>query len=100
MTADNYTLSLHDALPIYQRLRSKTSEEISHRFELLDKPFFIVIFHHLHQPSLVFIEFQDRKSTRLNSSHVAISYAVFCWKKKNSQNFCFQIYTEIIQMLI
>src|SRR5437870_9075355 len=27
----------------------------------------------------------DRKSTRLNSSHVAISYAVFCLKKKNSQ---------------
>src|SRR5690625_5703244 len=26
---------------------------------------------------------QDRKSTRLNSSHVAISYAVFCLKKKN-----------------
>src|SRR5439155_3082907 len=26
---------------------------------------------------------RDRKSTRLNSSHVAISYAVFCWKKKN-----------------
>src|SRR5690625_7078838 len=25
---------------------------------------------------------RDRKSTRLNSSHVAISYAVFCWKKK------------------
>src|SRR6266508_5638932 len=25
----------------------------------------------------------DRKSTRLNSSHVARSYAVFCWKKKN-----------------
>src|SRR5699024_11992227 len=25
----------------------------------------------------------DRKSTRLNSSHVSISYAVFCWKKKN-----------------
>src|SRR5690625_6730305 len=25
----------------------------------------------------------DRKSTRLNSSHVAISYAVFCWKQKN-----------------
>src|SRR5690625_6125910 len=28
--------------------------------------------------------FQDRKSTRLNSSHVAISYAVFCLKKKTS----------------
>src|SRR5215208_7752586 len=29
---------------------------------------------------------QDRKSTRLNSSHVAISYAVFCLKKKNKLN--------------
>src|SRR5690625_6888247 len=28
---------------------------------------------------------EDRKSTRLNSSHVAISYAVFCLKKKNKQ---------------
>src|SRR5204863_8873775 len=28
----------------------------------------------------------DRKSTRLNSSHVEISYAVFCLKKKNKQN--------------
>src|SRR5690625_7121321 len=30
--------------------------------------------------------FQDRKSTRLNSSHVAISYAVFCLKKKITKN--------------
>src|SRR5688500_19698346 len=29
---------------------------------------------------------QDRKSTRLNSSHLVISYAVFCLKKKNHQN--------------
>src|SRR5690625_6347010 len=29
---------------------------------------------------------EDRKSTRLNSSHVAISYAVFCLKKKNNQS--------------
>src|SRR5215510_3004157 len=29
---------------------------------------------------------QDRKSTRLNSSHVAISYAVFCLKKKNAES--------------
>src|SRR5690625_6567359 len=28
----------------------------------------------------------DRKSTRLNSSHVAISYAVFCLKKKNNES--------------
>src|SRR5690606_40949473 len=31
------------------------------------------------------IYFQDRKSTRLNSSHVKISYAVFCLKKKNHE---------------
>src|SRR5690625_6498704 len=29
------------------------------------------------------VDLEDRKSTRLNSSHVAISYAVFCLKKKN-----------------
>src|SRR5262245_62630223 len=29
---------------------------------------------------------EDRKSTRLNSSHLGISYAVFCLKKKNTQN--------------
>src|SRR3712207_7048197 len=32
----------------------------------------------------------DRKSTRLNSSHANISYAVFCLKKKKSPPFCFQ----------
>src|SRR5690625_7084683 len=32
------------------------------------------------------IKGQDRKSTRLNSSHVAISYAVFCLKKKKRKN--------------
>src|SRR5690606_40590576 len=31
--------------------------------------------------------FEDRKSTRLNSSHVKISYAVFCLKKKNQYKF-------------
>src|SRR5690625_6117410 len=32
------------------------------------------------------LDAEDRKSTRLNSSHVAISYAVFCLKKKNNNN--------------
>src|SRR5207253_6456243 len=32
------------------------------------------------------VKTQDRKSTRLNSSHVAISYAVFCLKKKKKRN--------------
>src|SRR5690625_5903945 len=35
--------------------------------------------------ALGFLRRQDRKSTRLNSSHVAISYAVFCLKKKTEQ---------------
>src|SRR5699024_12225538 len=32
------------------------------------------------------MQYQDRKSTRLNSSHVSISYAVFCLKKKRTNN--------------
>src|SRR5207253_6676357 len=36
------------------------------------------------RPDLEKIQALDRKSTRLNSSHVAISYAVFCLKKNNS----------------
>src|SRR5690349_23117988 len=38
---------------------------------------------------------RDRKSTRLNSSHVEISYAVFCLKKKNKHRF---IYRKAIQL--
>src|SRR5207249_11709795 len=37
----------------------------------------------IEEPFELFRERQDRKSTRLNSSHVSISYAVFCLKKKN-----------------
>src|SRR2546430_10263444 len=39
-------------------------------------------FLHIDEPSLV-----DRKSTRLNSSHSQISYAVFCLKKKKNKNY-------------
>src|SRR5699024_11747645 len=35
---------------------------------------------------LLFLSSRDRKSTRLNSSHVSISYAVFCLKKKKSSH--------------
>src|SRR5438067_9185342 len=38
---------------------------------------------------------QDRKSTRLNSSHVSISYAVFCLKKKNADSFQALIAKEV-----
>src|SRR5690625_6382117 len=37
---------------------------------------------------------QDRKSTRLNSSHVAISYAVFCLKKKNNNKHYLNLYSS------
>src|SRR5256885_8282962 len=39
---------------------------------------------------------QDRKSTRLNSSHLVISYAVFCLKKKNSKSFLLFLHPELL----
>src|SRR5688572_31456092 len=75
-TTDIYTLSLHDALPIFARALP---------FVLLapavTAQFFVdpEISEVLVRPSP---NGQDRKSTRLNSSHSQISYAVFCLKKK------------------
>src|SRR5439155_14741047 len=40
----------------------------------------------MHSFKPLLIDVRDRKSTRLNSSHVAISYAVFCLKKKKRQD--------------
>src|SRR5256885_3950584 len=40
----------------------------------------------LHLDVAMAVERADRKSTRLNSSHLVISYAVFCLKKKKSEN--------------
>src|SRR2546427_737584 len=74
-TTEIYTLSLHDALPI---LRADDVRElrVAHRGELVvglaRRP------HLVHRAGLP----RDRKSTRLNSSHSQISYAVFCLKKK------------------
>src|SRR3712207_7844341 len=42
----------------------------------------------------------DRKSTRLNSSHANISYAVFCLKKKNHVNFLLSMLSVLILRLI
>src|SRR5690242_21793585 len=75
-----YTLSLHDALPIsYTDL-----ENLARRHDPdLDLE---TILDHLAGVSVFadedFAEYGDRKSTRLNSSHMSISYAVFCLKKK------------------
>src|SRR6266496_4472700 len=63
-TTEIYTLSLHDALPI---------GDVDNRMRLERGT----------DPLVCALDFQrDRKSTRLNSSHVEISYAVFCLKKK------------------
>src|SRR3989475_4440678 len=84
-TTEIYTLSLHDALPIsgmeWFRAFERDGKELA---ELAKTP--------LTMPMLVLSgekaggEFLiDRKSTRLNSSHSQISYAVFCLKKKKKR---------------
>src|SRR2546430_6495587 len=70
-TTEIYTLSLHDALPIC-RTRVKYCQEPGEFQGLLEVRAEIRKL----KPSA------DRKSTRLNSSHSQISYAVFCLKKK------------------
>src|SRR5207245_9908860 len=73
-----YTLSLHDALPISApHLDSKLGKRAACLFSQA--------FRERHQYSRRTIQqddLRDRKSTRLNSSHGSISYAVFCLKKK------------------
>src|SRR5260221_11584941 len=66
-TTEIYTLSLHDALPIYPFYRNGPNDQ-GVGWNVL--------------ASLQRVAVGDRKSTRLNSSHTVISYAVFCLKKK------------------
>src|SRR5256885_11024878 len=69
-TTEIYTLSLHDALPIYSRfgfVTNTASGNVSSYTIGSDGALMLL---------------KDRKSTRLNSSHLVISYAVFCLKKK------------------
>src|SRR5438876_8744350 len=74
-TTEIYTLSLHDALPISGaglRVRyPPVGGAVRHPRHCGRQR---------HLPPVV----RDRKSTRLNSSHPSISYAVFCLKKKNN----------------
>src|SRR5205807_8225244 len=74
-TTEIYTLSLHDALPIFNSHRSRHSDFILNGLSF--------DFSELHADRLQ--PFRDRKSTRLNSSHLVISYAVFCLKKKKKK---------------
>src|SRR5699024_12491769 len=71
-----YPLSLHDALPICRSPPPPSLEAPS-----LDLPGGVHdLVEHADVGSRLIV--QDRKSTRLNSSHVSISYAVFCLKRK------------------
>src|SRR5437773_4797589 len=70
-TTDIYTLSLHDALPICRRRSRQDRSRQGGRARWLSRD----------QGSGGSFG-RDRKSTRLNSSHITISYAVFCLKKK------------------
>src|SRR5207249_11706583 len=73
-----YTLSLHDALPIYDPWLSGKDLSVTYSEE------FGLFVASLAFRYLRFVWDKDRKSTRLNSSHVSISYAVFCLKKKKN----------------
>src|SRR5437762_8910607 len=76
-TPEIYTLSLHDALPICE-----------HGAKLLLRSFGVSGGEFLTATSKVCdrrVNRGDRKSTRLNSSHRCISYAVFCLKKKKKK---------------
>src|SRR5438067_4878806 len=83
-TTEIYTLSLHDALPISSvgaRNSALVGETSSTRSCC---PTHALSTRIVTSPSTTRVEsaWVDRKSTRLNSSHVSISYAVFCLKKK------------------
>src|SRR5437879_10354524 len=73
-TTEIYTLSLHDALPIFL-----TGAGV---VEHLGRPALRVRLPPPEHPLRARGQLRDRKSTRLNSSHRCISYAVFCLKKK------------------
>src|SRR5687768_18566018 len=78
-TTEIYTLSLHDALPILAEeiVSARVAEDLPESFGKLvgvDDGAAVGVVGKVAQ--------RDRKSTRLNSSHGYISYAVFCLKKK------------------
>src|SRR5438876_4553598 len=81
-----YPLSLHDALPISDRVeeRGLAVVDVAHdrddrRAQLELGPPVVTVMGHVDHG-------KDRKSTRLNSSHPSISYAVFCLKKKKKND--------------
>src|SRR5699024_12659679 len=96
--AELYTLSLHDALPIFyigfhltffiqhilgligmqRRIYTYMSGQGLETMNMVSTIGSFVM-----SAAIILLVVKDRKSTRLNSSHVSISYAVFCLKKKS-----------------
>src|SRR3712207_9551708 len=86
-TTEIYTLSLHDALPICdhrqpERLAQLVVLGTTPRRDM-DDAGALVLAHLVPGHDTMLVAHGDRKSTRLNSSHANISYAVFCLKKKH-----------------
>src|SRR5947209_16106865 len=76
-----YTLSLHDALPISHEARARVGQALrGPRRQHRDRAQAEETSRRRGEE-----EREDRKSTRLNSSHANISYAVFCLKKKKNK---------------
>src|SRR2546430_4394090 len=99
-TTEIYTPSLHDALPISHPLHRDVlslpcRDRLGRRLPARDQLRAGRDHREYLQRPLVFGGVQDRKSTRLNSSHSQISYAVFCLEKKN--RFCTRLYTLVLQ---
>src|SRR5690242_21074212 len=84
-TSELYTLSLHDALPIYGRdVAVKVQYPGVASAVRADMQNLGMILRLMKGIAPGLDPKADRKSTRLNSSHMSISYAVFCLKKKKS----------------
>src|SRR3712207_6952675 len=91
-TTEIYTLSLHDALPIFALSgsnanlieRNQPIPEANDQGIWLDRSHSNRIEYNTTAHELVSL-WEDRKSTRLNSSHANISYAVFCLKKQKPE---------------
>src|SRR3712207_7806436 len=95
-TTEIYTLSLHDALPICPADRASGIDATSPPREDYRARFAARV----RVPAR---PERDRKSTRLNSSHANISYAVFCLKKKKTTHLrasCPSYYLELIYIYI
>src|SRR3712207_8328009 len=82
-TTEIYTLSLHDALPIWAGPGDRPVAARAVGGHPRPRPERVRPAGHRRRSARQPISQQDRKSTRLNSSHANISYAVFCLKNKN-----------------